>query len=165
MKSFVLKFLLPFAIVASLSVFILVGQATAPKAGTSWSLGGDLAQGYHRSLANGEKTAHGAITYWQVLFVHDQAVKELFRARLDLDDARIDSLVAGDNRAAAHDLRAAQRHLAAAAQGLPVAYQGGIEDLSSRVGELSLELDDPGMSVMGRLRAMERGLSNLIEQM
>lgn len=164
MKSFVLRFLLPFTLVAGLSVFILVGQATAPPRGP-WSLGGDLKQGYHRSLAGGEKTAHGVITYWQVLFVHDQAVKELFRARLDLDDARIDSMVAGDNRAAAHDLRAAQRHLARAAEGLPAAYQGGIEDLSDRVGELSLELGDPGMSVMGRLRAMDRGLSNLIEQM
>ena len=165
MKSFVLRFLLPFAIVASLSVFILVGQATAPQTGGAWSLGGDLKQGYHRSLASSEKTAHGVITYWQVLFVHDRAVKELFRARLDLDDARVDSMVAGDNRAAAHDLRAAQRHLARAAEGLPVAYQGGIEDLSNRVGELSLELGDSGMSVMGRVRAMERGLSNLIEQM
>ncbi len=165
MKLFVLRFLLPFALVAGVSVFILVGQATAPEGGASWSLGGDLKQGYHRSLASGEKTAHGAITYWQVLFVHDQAVKELFKARLDLDDARVDSMVAGDNRAAAHDLEAAQQHLSHAAEGLPVAYQSGIEDLSVRVGELSQELGDPGLSVMGRLRAMDRGLSNLINQM
>lgn len=165
MKAFVLKFLLPFVLVAGMSVFILVGQATAPRGGASWSLGGDLKQGYHRSLASGEKTAHGVITYWQVLFVHDQAVKELFKARLDLDDARVDSIVAGDNRAAAHDLRDAQRHLSRAAAGLPQAYQGGIEDLSDEVGELSQELDDPGMSVMGRLRAMDNGLSNLISQM
>ena len=165
MKSFMLRFLLPFLLVAGVSILILAGQASPGPGGASWSLGGDLQQGYHRSLASGEKTAHGVITSWQVLFVHDQAVKELFKARLDLDDARIDSMVAGDNRAAAHDLQEAQRHLARAAAGLPVAYQGGIEDLSDRVGELSLELGDPGLSVMGRVRAMDRGLSNLINQM
>ena len=165
MKAFMLRFLLPFVLVAGLSVFILVGQATTPQNDAHWSLGGDIRQGYHRSLAGSEKTARGVITYWQVLFVHDQAVKELFKARLDLDDARIDSMVAGDNGAAARDLRQAQQHLWRAANGLPEAYQGGIEDLSEQVGRLSQDLQDPAMSVMGRLRSMERGLSDLIEQM